>query len=168
MFKSALLLALTMATGAAPPEEMPVPVKTQGIIIKKVLDYVTTLEEDGLKILVIYANQPSQEVDEMILVLENVGLSPNPVALGQLSTNIESAAAIYVLPGVDGAEVRQLCGTHKVLSFSGVPELAEGGVVSIGIGKENNKPQIIVNMSTLQSEGHKLSSELLRLAKVIE
>lgn len=76
--------------------------------------------------------------------------------------------AVYFLPAVDRTEVKRLCSQHRVLSLSGVPRLAEVGGVSIAVGLKNGRPEILVNLNEAQAEGQELSSELLRLARVIQ
>jgi hypothetical protein len=63
---------------------------------------------------------------------------------------------------------KQLCQESGVLSISAVPSLVESGDFSIGIGTKGGRPQILVNLSRLEAEGHQVSSELLKLAKVIQ
>ena len=58
--------------------------------------------------------------------------------------------------------------SQSILSISGVPELAEKGEVSVALGIENDKPKIIVNLERAKSEGHQLSADLLKLAKIIK
>jgi hypothetical protein len=53
------------------------------------------------------------------------------------------------------------------LSISGDPSLAASGDVSVSIGEVDARPQIIVNMSRLKAEGHELSAQLLKLAKIV-
>jgi hypothetical protein len=45
--------------------------------------------------------------------------------------------------------------------------LAEQGHVSISIDEANERPQIVVNLQRLKTEGHTLSADVLKLAKVI-
>jgi hypothetical protein len=99
--------------------------------------------------------------------LQGAGVSAAAVELGELERVIGTATAVYVLPGVASASVKRLCQQNRVLSISAVPELVESGDFSIGIGANDGRPQILVNLSQLEAEGHQLSSELLKLARVI-
>ena len=75
---------------------------------------------------------------------------------------------VYLLPDVNTAQVKPFCTDGGILSISGVPSFADSGYVSVSIGEQDNRPQIIVNLSRLKSEGHQLSAELLKLARVIQ
>jgi hypothetical protein len=39
---------------------------------------------------------------------------------------------------------------------------------TLSVGVEAERPQIVVNLKRAKAEGHKLSSRLLKLAKVVE
>jgi hypothetical protein len=56
----------------------------------------------------------------------------------------------------------------SILTITGVPSYVEGGI-SIGLGlKSNSKPEILVNMGSIKSEKHDISSQLLKLAKIVK
>lgn len=90
------------------------------------------------------------------------------VLAGEQPQKISGNAVVYVLDGVGRDSYLELCTTHQALSISGVPELAQSGSVSIAIGLgADNRPQILVNARRLQSEQHKFSADLLRIAKLV-
>jgi hypothetical protein len=55
-----------------------------------------------------------------------------------------------------------------ILSISGTASHAEKGLVSIALTVEDGKPKIVVNMVQLKAEGHEISADLLKIAKVIQ
>ena len=70
------------------------------------------------------------------------------------------------MPGV--TSTKQQSASKGILSISGVPSYAENGSVSIGLGVEDGKPKIIINMSQLKAEKQELSADLLKIAKIIQ
>lgn len=160
-----LLLALS---GWASPGDTPVPTSIQGAIIGKVLPYVRSFHGTDVRLLVVYTDKEKSLVEEAIRSLEGPGVSSTAVEYSVLKERIATANAVYVLPGVDSASVKALCRESRVLSISAVPSLVEEGDFSIGVGVRNGRPQILVNLSELEAEGHQVSSELLKLARVIQ
>jgi hypothetical protein len=88
-----------------------------------------------------------------------------------LSSKMKSygITVLYVTPGNVG-NLEGLIGAsqkNSVLTASCVGEYVEKGI-SVGLGLKNNKPQITINLPSAQAEGCDFSSQLLKLAKVIE
>ena len=48
-----------------------------------------------------------------------------------------------------------------------MPGTVESGKASVGVGLKDGKPEIIVHMGQLKAEGHDISADLLKLARVI-
>lgn len=162
-----LLLFLSLP-GSTTANDTPVPTSVQGAIIGKVLPYVRGFQGTEVQLLVVYTVEGQGLVDEAIRSLDGPGISPRAVELGELKGAIATANAVYFLPGAASASVKELCQQSRVLSISAVPSLVESGDISIGIGAKNGRPQILVNLRQLEAEGHQVSSELLKLAKVIQ
>ncbi|MBN2526449.1 MAG: YfiR family protein [Deltaproteobacteria bacterium] len=82
----------------------------------------------------------------------------------------QGAAHIYYLP--DGSSVKTLktvltsAKPWKIAVLGGNSQLVEAGA-AVGISLDNGKPQIIVNLKQSRAQGMNLSSQLLKLAKVI-
>ena len=71
------------------------------------------------------------------------------------------------MPGVDYGAVNAFATSQGFLSISGLPSLAESGRVSVSVDMAGDRPPVVVNVPRLTAEGHELSSELLRLARII-
>lgn len=163
-----VLGALGILCGNLMAAEMPVPTNLQVAIFEKIFSYDKTLQSNGdWRVVVVYENDPGALRNEVVAGFQGVGIPARAVKVDRLDTEIGGAAAAYVLPGVSSALVKELCAENGVLSISGLPSLAEEGDVSISIGTKGRKPQIIIHMGRVRAEGHELSAEILKLAKLI-
>jgi ABC-type transporter Mla maintaining outer membrane lipid asymmetry permease subunit MlaE len=78
-------------------------------------------------------------------------------------------AVVYVTPlhAADMAVVADVCAAGDILSFTGVQEYIRQGV-GVGLVREDGKPLILVNLAATQAAGSRFSSQLLRMARVVE
>jgi hypothetical protein len=159
------LFLFLRSAGAGP---MPVPMNLQVEIIKRMFNYDKALANKADPVVfVVYQDEGEVRPNDTVKAFEVVGLVSVAVRLDALTSQSRTPSAVYLLPGIDLSSVGRYCKDNRVLSISGVPELAESGSVAVSIGEANSRPQIIVNMSRLQEEGHNFSAQLLRLAKVV-
>jgi hypothetical protein len=148
---------------------MPVPINLQVEIIKRIFSYDKVVANQAKPVVfVVHQDEGPVKADEVVEAFEVVGLVSIAVRLDDLSSQIQTPSAVYVVPGVEHSTVRRYCAEKRALSISGVPELAESGSVAVSIGEEDSRPQIIVHMKRLRDEGHSFSAQLLRLARVIQ
>ncbi len=88
--------------------------------------------------------------------------------------NIESLLSsddvdiLYVSPlrAYDIQEILNISRNNKIITITGIQNYCENGV-SICVGQKGGNPQIIINLTSAQLEGADLSSQILKLAKVI-
>lgn len=158
----ALLVVLAGWGMPAASQPMPVPAQLQAAIFKKVITLDRTLTaRQSAKILVVHSGSGA---DEVVDAFKAAGLTASAVAEGQLAGAIAGADIIYLMPGTSGAALSKSKG---VLSLTGVPATVESGQAAIGVGLKDGKPEIIVHMGQLKAEGHDISADLLKLARVI-
>lgn len=76
---------------------------------------------------------------------------------------------IYVAPlrAYDIDNIISISRSKKILTGSGVAEYVNNGL-SIGIGVRSEKPEIIINLTAAKLEGAELSSQLLKMARIIK
>ena len=76
---------------------------------------------------------------------------------------------IYIAPlrAVDLNEILAVTKKNKIMSFTGVVEYMEFGV-SVVLDIKGDKPEIIINRQSAKDEGVDFSSQLLKLARIIE
>jgi hypothetical protein len=146
-------------------QEMAVPTDMQAALFKKIFSFDKSLSGTP-KVLVLHTDASSGVKDQVIKSFGSVGITAEGIKSDQLAGSVGANTVVYVAPGASSPKA--LCSSKKALSISGVASLAESGQVSVAIGVEGGKPKIIVNMSQLKAEGHDLSADLLKLAKVIQ
>lgn len=156
-----LLFLVGIPTVNSFAQDMAVPATLQAALFKKIFAFDKTVQAKGSTDVVILSSGGS--ADEIVSAFNSAGISTKVVSGNQVPSG---ANIVYVMPGV--ASPKQQCAQKKVLSISGVSSYAESGKVSIGLDVEGGKPKIIVNMAQLKAEGQELSSDLLKLAKVIQ
>lgn len=84
-----------------------------------------------------------------------------------LRTNNIKVLYITPLRGVDINEITRICKEEKVLTITGVEEY-RNNQVSVILGLEDNRMQIIINQKSAKQEGANFSSRLLKIATIIE
>lgn len=83
------------------------------------------------------------------------------------SSNPDELYYFCPLRAVNIANISNMMRQKRVLSFTGVPEYVQDGI-SFGFGIKAGKPLIIINLESSKAIGSEYSSQLLKLAKVIE
>ena len=144
-------------------QEMPVPLKLQVAMFKKIFNYNVTLQSKGIKLAVVYGDAGIK--DDVIDGFKQFGLFPTAVSANEIEKQIANYSVVYVTPRC--GSIKSITDKYKVFSISGVASLAEKGEVSIAIGVEGGKPKILVNKKKIESEGQELSSDLLKIVKVL-
>lgn len=144
-----------------------VPLKLQVALFLKIFNYDKSLvKQKKIKILVV-GPDPAQN-QRAVAAWRDAGLAVGSSNSADLAKNVNKAHVVYVMPGSDSKEIEKQCIKHGVLTISGVVGFAEKGVSSVAIGlQKNGRPQIVVHLGRATKEGHKFSSNLLALAKVI-
>ena len=162
------LSASLLLAGIAWTEEMPVAANQQGEVFKKVFSFDRTLaDREDVELLVVYEGTPSGLIGDIVLSFQEAGIASSTVSEDDLPGLINQASVVYFAPGVDVDAFNALCIENQVLTISGDPSLAEDGHVAIGVDVRDDRPEIVVHMGRLKAEGHVLSSELLRLSRII-
>ena len=155
--------------GAAPAlaadGEMPVPGEVQAVLFKRIFAYERVLKaQPGVRVLLA---SDSSAASELQREFEAVGLEARLIAPGELVRNLTVGTVLFLFPDSPPA-LRELALEHKVLCISGYPALVLEGKASIGVDrKPDGKPQILVHPKRLKAEGHELSADVLRLARLI-
>ncbi len=165
----ALALALVLvAPRVSRADEMPVPTSLQVALLKKIFEYDRTLPtQRSVRVAVVHEGTEGASTREIVKEFRDGGVEATALPVGALEASLGSIDVLYLAPGVDPGLVQGWCARERVLSVSGLPELATTGKVSVGIGLKDQKPEILVHIRRVKAEGHELSSGLLSLATVI-
>lgn len=170
LLRTGVTVAAFVVVTASPAlsSDMPVPLDLQAALFKKIFGYDRTLKNRGeLLVMVVYTGSESEVTRSVVKAFRDTGVASQSVAAGDLPGHIADVAVVYVGPGVPPEAVAELCASHGVLTVSGIPELALRGEVAIGIGIADQKPQILVHLRRLKTEGHDLAWGLLEVATVV-
>lgn len=182
-----LFLAPLLIGGSAPAQEMDVPARIQVPLLYKILSFdrnFSTRAGDDIVIAILYqtgfrASTVAREQIEDALGhtaspfgarrIRWVGIELDAGAdLGQALRRNE-ADVVYVTPlrgtGLNGI-VQEARRSH-LTTFTGVPPYVERGL-SVGIGIEQERPVIIINLAAARAEGADYTSQLLRVSRVVE
>ena len=79
------------------------------------------------------------------------------------------ARVLYVTP-VRSISMGVITGISRELgitTMTGVPEFVNSGI-AVGVGLKGERPSIVINLSAAREEGADFSSQLLRLARIIQ
>ncbi len=136
-----------------------VPVNLQAALFKKIFSFNKTLQAKGSFEVAVLGSGG----DAVAAALKDAGVNAKATGNDQVPGGV---AVVYVMPGVNSTKGQT--SAKGILSISGESSYAESGKVAIAIGTEGGKPKIVVNMAQLKAEGQELSSDLLKMAKVIQ
>lgn len=182
-----ILLLFFIFVSASLAQEMPVPSEEQLKIMLNTLTFDRNLKErqgERLTIGIVYQGSyrnSLQAKDDLIEALKSVPIreifshSLHIVPIDLYLIGLEEAVTsqdvdiLYVAPlkAYDIRKISQLSRQERVITFSGVPEYSEQGI-AVTVGKKGDKAQIIINLSAAKAEGADFSSQLLKLAKIVE
>jgi len=147
-------------------QNIAVPENIQAALLTKVLKYNPQISKhDKIKILVVFDNNSLLDKDEFIKGLGS-SLDVKAILPTELKNNISNSHVVYFMPGIHGFS--KICRDNNVLSVTGTTRFVEQGEISLGFGVENSKPQILVNLTSLDMEGQSFSSDILRIGKIFK
>ncbi len=163
IYALALLVFFLSSAFAGAQETYQIPFHVQIQYFKKIFGYCLSLENpSNPKTAVICANHDDGEVIKSSFIRGGITavevMTPDEFLK---SGSIYSVA--YVALGVKTDKLRPAFIKKKTLSISGDSKIYEQGVTSVGLLMKDNKVKILFNMDRAKSEGHRFSSEFLRL-----
>lgn len=85
----------------------------------------------------------------------------------ELETHKVTIAYITPLRAFDVEELCRSTQQRKILTLTGVSTYVDRGA-SIGIGMQNDRPEIIINLPSSKAEGAEFNSHFLKLVKVVQ
>lgn len=182
------VLVLALLVHGARTQEMAVPVSIQVPLLMKVISTDRKLKErsgNELVIGVFYQPRFRASAETMESFIDAAGPSPTPPVAGQsvrvlpipideqpdwdtlIASNELDICYIAPLRALGIAGLLPAARSQRAATCTGVLEYVEAGV-SIGFDSRGGKPQIVINMSAAKAEGIDFSSQLLKLARIIE
>lgn len=147
-------------------QNISVPEDIQAALLVKVLKYNPQIPQtEKARILVVYNTSTELNKDEFVKGLGE-SMIVKAIMPTELEDNISGYDVVYFMPGIHGYS--EICKSNNVLSVTGTAEYVEEGEVSLGFSIQNNKPKILVNLTSLDEETQSFSSDILRIAKIFK
>ena len=177
---------LAVFAGGLPAQEMVVSVETQVSLFTRILAFDRNLTERvGHEIVIGVAYEPQLQAsvdarDALLRLLPNgvkiEGIRLRAVAIAtdnvnELRTGIQQNAIdiIYVAPlqtlSLDA--ITSICRDLGVVTYTGIPEYVSAGV-AVGIAMSQRRLEILINLPAAIAVGAEFSSELLKLARLVD
>lgn len=186
-YKNIIILIILICTQSIFGQRNKVPVDIQIKVIPKILSLNKNFlvdTDDNLNGMIIYSNEQrnSKQVFENFNEnLEEKKITVNSRIVKILPFDIKNLKGLrkyikdnhikvlYITPirGVDISSITKICREDDVLTITGVDEYKEN-MVSVILGLEKSKLQIMINRKTAKSEGVNFSSRLLKIATLID
>lgn len=186
-YKNIIILIILICTQSIFGQRNKVPVDVQIKVIPKILSLNKTFlnnKVDNLNSMIIYSNEQrnsKQVFDDFNNSLKEKKIIVNSRILKILSFDIKKLKGLrkyikdnhikvlYITPirGVDISSITKICREEDVLTITGVDEYKEN-MVSVILGLNKSKLQIMINQKSAKSEGANFSSRLLKIATLIE
>jgi len=155
-----VLVALTSMTARAES----IPLGMQAVLLKKVLMFDRTIQ--GAPKLAIVCDDPAAQ-ETLRRAFGDVGMAGQMLKSSQADA-LAGSNVVYVM-GPVSKELKDAAARFKVLSLSGSVEHAKAGDVAVAFEfGPGNRPVILVNNTTAKKQGHELSSDLLKMATLVD
>ncbi len=187
-----ILLSLSFALAwlsaeLCPAQEMPVPVDLQLNLLLKIISFDRNLSShggDSLRLGIVF-QEPfrnsllvREQIERVYRSLGTFRVKGLPLALVPIDVYREKlddqvarrgVDILYVSPlrAYDIRSIGDLCRSRGIVSVTGVPEYCGQGL-SVGIGQSRDRPEILINIRAAREEGADFSSQLLKLARVLQ
>jgi hypothetical protein len=171
-----------MAQGIATPVDVQIP------LLLKILNFDRSLAVEGQRDLVVgvlyqagyrTSAQVAEQVRRILLDQPQQGVGAWTIHVVSIdldkAADLDSALAqqhlmvLYVSP-LRAASLRKISGAtraRQVTTLTGVPNYVEDGL-AIGIDLQDERPQIIMNLSASKAEGADFTSQLLQLVRLVD
>lgn len=170
-------------------QDMPIPANVQYALIAKILAYDKSLNGGGKNEVVIGIlfqsgfRMSRTTKDELVAAAIERSHAKNANGMSVRFVPIEvdnevnlpdlisptKLDALYVTPlrAIDIETIVTISRRKQIITLTGVPEYADQGI-AVSIGVRDERPLIIVNLPAAKAEGADLSSQLLKVSKVIQ
>jgi hypothetical protein len=165
-----LLLALFLSIPSLAAAQMPVSVDEQASLFKKIFGYSRSLStEESPTIAIVFGEEQETSAGELRIALAGVNLVSTLVGPESPVEVLDESDVVYMMDEAGVRKLKRRCEARGLLTITGWPELVENGRASIGLAKKaNGRPEIVVNVQSLKAEDQMFSSDLLKLARLVQ
>ena len=160
-----LIIVLSFSYASA-DEYVKAPTDLQAKLFSKVFLFNNNLTKGGdIVVHVIHSTEFAAELRKSIG--QKIGKSKISVVTESEGLPGEKPSVIYLGEPEKLEEVIKYSQSEKILSITGIPELVLKGI-TLGIGVKKKKPEILMNISSSQSEGMDWNPIILKVCKIIK
>jgi hypothetical protein len=164
-----LFAALILCAAMPARADNELPPALQATIFKKVLGYDKTLGSGAAKVLVLAGSGDAEAAAAVVKAFQDVGLGASQSDPSRLDRELAAIKVVYLFPSSATGAVRASCARSGALTLAGDTQLVEDGKVAIALGRhDDGRPAIVINRNELHAQGHEISSDLLRLARIVQ
>lgn len=161
-----MVLLFFSLSNAVIGQNIPVPENIQAALLSKVLKFNSNYSKAStIKMLVVYDENSQINKNEFINGLDK-SIKVKAINSSELKGNIYGYDVVYFMSGL--YKEAAMCKTYGLLSVTGTSKYVEEGKISLGFEVENNKPKIILNLTSLDKENQSFSLDILRISKVFK
>ena len=179
-------LPLFFAWGAQAAEEIPVPLELQAQLLSKVLTYDRSLAtRAGDKVRLLLVGKPSdptsmpaiRQMRQALGALDALGGLPHEESTLEFTNAVDLAektkngrfTIVYIGPGFHGdiESIRVALEPLPVLTVSANPEDVSRGIV-LGFDLVSGRPKLVLHLTQARRQRVDLSSDVLKLRRIIE
>jgi TonB family protein len=161
--------ALVQATvSVALAQTMAVPPASQPAVFDKIFGYDRTLgDRAALQVLIVRGAADQPALAELEAGFRQLGIPVERVPASAVAARLGPGVVVYLTDETaTPAMLEQIARAHA-LSVSGDPLLAERGRASVALGDSGGKPEIVVNLDRVGTEGHDFSAQMLKVSRVV-
>lgn len=180
LFKNIFIGISLVFTSIAPSysNEKSITLDIQSLILLKTISYDRTIQGNEVNIAVIFDPANSNSINSKDQIIDNIKvlkqgiknkvIKVNPVSFNSISSS-KSADIYYLTKDLpSSSSISQASRNNKIITWSVDSSDVRQGNASISVINKNNRPKLLINIRTLRSEGHDLSSQLLKLSEIID
>jgi hypothetical protein len=168
-------------------EIMPVPAELQVPLILKILTYDRNFDSKAqteLRVGIVFVSgnpaslKAKNEIEDVFRrfsdkTVRKLAIRHSAVEYVSVSQVEEAARSnqfniFYVAPGNAGnlETLLRISQARQIITTTGVPAYVDKGI-AVGVGVEQDKPHILINLASSKAEGSEFDASLLRIAKVV-
>ncbi len=184
LFTILTFFCLTIASVSQTPK---VPLELQIPLFNKIFQYernITSCDKEKITVGIVYQSHirksqycrnecvkhfsgVNQYIGNKRISLVDINIV-DPSDISVLNTHIGlDIIVICPLRSIDLREISKLCKSGSIITYSLIPSYVFDYNLSVAIESIEAKPQITINLKSARQEGANFSSQLLKLAKVI-
>jgi hypothetical protein len=143
----------------------PMPAAMLALMIKKVLMFDRTLHGDGATVVIWASASEKAAAEHLRSKLSDVGQRAK-LADGPPMSEADKAV-FFLFRGAYSETLDKVAAEENVLTITDESLLLNNAKASVFIGQKDGKPEIRIHTKRLETEGHDLTQDLLRLATLV-